>query len=147
MSFISTNVNWPGLRHGFPFGTLLTPVTRKFPVSSSISMLLRSDWTSTTVPCIQTTESRNKLALFEPSLLITYSDFPFDDWHSFPSRSWLDNTFTGGHRVLSPHIKLAPIIFFACWFRGNFLKRYKTGNHASFQNKRHRMTLQYRESN
>ncbi len=103
----------PGLRQGFPLGTLLMPLTTKLPVSSRMSTVLWSDCTSSTVPCIQTTDTVKQRWSPEPRRLITYSALPLAVWHSRPSRSWLDKTFTGGLRALSALRELLPIIFSA----------------------------------
>uniref|UniRef100_A0A0E9WB61 Uncharacterized protein n=1 Tax=Anguilla anguilla TaxID=7936 RepID=A0A0E9WB61_ANGAN len=68
---------------------LLAPMTMKVPVSSmSVTVVLWSDFTTNTVPCIHTTDtSRSGLVFRCPSLFIVHSIFPFGPKCTLPSLS------------------------------------------------------------
>lgn len=88
----------PGSKHGLPLGMLLTPWTAKVPVSSISNTVVPPSWTSSTVPCIHTRDTRRVRPLpariTYPSALSAAPRIP-------AALSWPDRTFTGGERFPS----------------------------------------------
>jgi len=104
-----TRSEWEELpwdKHGLPFGMLLTPWTMKVPVSSRSTTRSRSNWASTTVPCIHTMDTEmdrpGPTVILHSRLMPPPPPAPAAPPRPLPPLSWPESSLTGSGRPALP---------------------------------------------